>query len=378
MKKFLFLICLALMPSVAFSAVAKKWTFIVYLNGDNNLDTFGDVNIKQMEKVGSTADVNVIVLRDRADQKVSAKIYYVNKGTLTTVKDFKKNLDMGDYHNMIELFRYAYTNYPAEHYVFDIWDHGGGWGKRLRTESFRDISWDDGSGNHITTPQIGLAMAEMVKINGGNKIDLVGTDACLMQMIEVGNEVAPYATAMVASEETEPGDGWDYAVPLTLLAKNPDVTAIQLGDSIASGYVATGTSGLQQSVVQTSDLATAKEKLSNLALLLMKFDVLTRDQVTAVINQTKGFAYSDFKDILDFTAHLTAATSDTTIKAAAKEVSDAVKVAIKGQHSNITGANGLSIWLPDSSTYSSKKDRYALLEWSSSTKWDDFLAAIYQ
>ena len=380
MKKFLLLASCLFLSATAFAQidapVVKKWTFIVYLNGDNNLDSFGDVNINQMKQVGSSADVNVIVLRDRANQSTSAKIYYVQKGSLKTVKDFGKNLDMGDYRTMIDLFQYSVTNYPAEHYVFDIWNHGGGWGKR--SSDFRDISWDDGSGHHITTPQMGIAMAEMVKINNGKKIDLIGTDACLMQMAEVVNEVGPSVTAMVASEETEPGNGWDYAAPLAFLTKNPNATGIEVGDQIAAAYITTASSGLQQSVVAVDDLMVAKEKLSALATLLAKFDVLSKDQVKAAIEQTKGFAYDDFKDIIDFLNIITAATSDVAIKTAAQDAADAVKTAIKGNHSIIDHANGLSIWLPDSYTYSSKKARYADLEWSKSTSWGVFLAALYE
>src|SRR3990167_3912059 len=39
----------------------KKWTFMIFLNGNNNLDHFGEANIKSMEKVGSNDDVNIVV-----------------------------------------------------------------------------------------------------------------------------------------------------------------------------------------------------------------------------------------------------------------------------------------------------------------------------
>ena len=42
------------------------------------------------------------------------------------------------------------------------------------------------------------------------KLDWIGFDACLMSTAEVASLVSPYARYMVASEENEPGFGWNY------------------------------------------------------------------------------------------------------------------------------------------------------------------------
>jgi hypothetical protein len=358
--------------------VTKKWTFIVFMNGDNNLDSYGDLNLNQMKSVGSSDDVNIVVLRDRANQATSSKIYYVQKGSLEVVKDFNKNIDMGDYRNMVDLFKFAQANYPAEHYAFDIWDHGAGWGLTSFIPEFRDISWDDGTGNYITTPQMGIAMAEMAKLNGGKKIDLVGTDACLMQMAEVVNEVAPSVTAMVASEEVEPGSGWDYSVPLNFLTQKPEATALELGDSIAAGYLATAGTRLQQSVISIDELATLKEKISVFANTLSEFNTLSKTQIGKIITQTKGFTYGDFKDLIDFANKVAAAAPNSELNSAALDVVNAAKDAIKSNHSNIANANGLSIWIPTKSIHTTKKARYAKLAWNQETTWSNFLAELYK
>jgi hypothetical protein len=43
------------------------------------------------------------------------------------------------------------------------------------------------------------------------KIDILGFDACLMSMYEIGAVLAPYANYLLASELLEPGTGWDYS-----------------------------------------------------------------------------------------------------------------------------------------------------------------------
>jgi hypothetical protein len=57
--------------AVAVSARPLKasWTFMVYLDADNNLDPYGPLNIQQMSNgLTPDANINVIVLMDRLEQ----------------------------------------------------------------------------------------------------------------------------------------------------------------------------------------------------------------------------------------------------------------------------------------------------------------------
>ena len=53
-------------------------------------------------------------------------------------------------------------------------------------------------------------MLERVKRETGREIDLLGFDACLMNMLEVALSTPGTARFIVGSEELEPGDGWPY------------------------------------------------------------------------------------------------------------------------------------------------------------------------
>jgi len=57
----------------------QPWTFMVYMAGDNNLDPDGVQDLKEMKKVGSTDEVNIIAQFDRATGHV-AKRYLLRKG----------------------------------------------------------------------------------------------------------------------------------------------------------------------------------------------------------------------------------------------------------------------------------------------------------
>lgn len=370
------LVSLVLSLGTAYGATPKAWTFIVFMNGDNNLDSFGDLNLSQMKTVGSTDAVNIIVLRDRYNQSTTAKIYYVQKGSLKTVKDYGKNIDMGDWHQTVELFKFSAENYPADRYAFVVWDHGGGWKKRSR-QVFRDISWDDHTGNFITTPQLAQAMAEMKVINNGKKIDLLGMDACLMQMAEVVTQVAPSVDAVVASEEVEPGEGWNYKV-LSNITNDPTMSALDFGAKISDEFVKANGREVQSSSVSAAGVVAASQSVRELADALTKFDKISKDDLTTIMSSTQKFDVAAYRDFIDFAKRVGAATEDAELKATAARAETAVRAAIHANFTTITDATGLSVWLPSRYDYPARKDQYKALDWAGLTHWDLLLDKLYE
>lgn len=83
------------------------------------------------------------------------------------------------------------------------WDHGGGW-TGMGADETND---EDGLG----IDEIAQGLDEGMAAAGVSTLDLLGFDACLMATYEVASTLAPYADYMVASEELEPGHGWNYA-----------------------------------------------------------------------------------------------------------------------------------------------------------------------
>ena len=179
-------------PSHAASdAAQKEWTVLVFLNGNNNLDSFGAVNINQMEKVGSTPDINIVV-QWASYASDRTKRLYIQKGNGTSavtspvVEDFPR-VDMGDVKTLNDFIAWGIQKYPAKHYFIDVWDHGGGWHRgTLRPY---DISLDEFTGHLITTKQLGQAMAQAAGLIG-HKVDIYGSDACMMAMAEVATEIS--------------------------------------------------------------------------------------------------------------------------------------------------------------------------------------------
>ncbi|MBI4862473.1 MAG: hypothetical protein HY815_19765 [Candidatus Riflebacteria bacterium] len=388
------LVILAL-PIMAFAQdvqAEKEWTFMVFLNGDNNLDSAGVDDMNEMEKVGSTDQVNIIAQHDRSGSS-GTKRYFVKKDSSTSaitspVIQEMPECDMGNWQEALKFFQWGVQNYPAKKYLFAIWNHGAGWEKRTRTARnvlLKGISYDDQSGNHITTPQLGLllkAMSEQI----GRKVDVIAYDACLMQMGEVGFEVKDYALVQVGAEETEPGDGWPYDDFLPPLVAKPSMDAREFGTIMVDKYNASYSNGSQghantcQSAVDLTKMPQFLEKLNAFADALAA-NAGQNAVILQVITSTQAYAYTQYKDLCDFTTKLLAKLDvpeiQTTGKALLKFVKEelVIKNGIAG--SGMNGSYGLSLYFPTKSQYDSMRQKYAELNLSQKGKWDEFLQGLF-
>src|SRR5882724_12524020 len=111
--------------------VKKLWTVAVYMAGDNDLDNNGKLDLAEMKKVGSTADMNVVVQFDSLGAGSKTTRYEISKGSIASLaKDAKQKLgtqNTGDPQSLIGFIDWVATNYPAEHYLLVLWNHGQGW-----------------------------------------------------------------------------------------------------------------------------------------------------------------------------------------------------------------------------------------------------------
>ena len=52
---------LSVFSSLSAFAAEKEWTYLVFMNGNNNLDSYGAMDINELESIGSTDKINVVV-----------------------------------------------------------------------------------------------------------------------------------------------------------------------------------------------------------------------------------------------------------------------------------------------------------------------------
>lgn len=363
----------------------KEWTFLVFINGHNNLSSFADMNIKDMEKTGSSDKVNLVVEWGSASSNMTKRLLVrkstnPNKVTSPSVMEMP-NHDMGDYKNLMDFISWGVKTYPAKKYFIAVWNHGSGWHRTAKGMSARDISFDDNTGNFITTEQLGLVLQESAKIIG-RPVDIYGSDACLMQMIEVAGEFKGSVDIMVGSQELEPGEGWPYAPFIQKWISKPTLTASEVSVLLSKEYQDAYSGGVYGhkpdttfSAVDLRKLPTLYASLTTLQSSLRALDTAQFAQVKKAISNSMSFYYSDYVDLGDFLANTQALSFSSGIEGLSSSQSALKEVVITADNGdNFFRASGLSIWLP---TYVMPElDRYDNLEFSKATGWNELVRQV--
>jgi len=372
-----------------------EWTVMIYLDADNNLESAGIDDINEMEMVGSTTDVNIVVQVDRIPYSVLAsnnqgyaddisngdwtdtRRYYITQDfdPVQINSQLKSNLgelNMGDYQTLVDFANWAMTNYPAQKYLLVIWNHGGGFRSPVYTT--KDIAWDYTNGeDKITMPELEDALSA-VSSQIGKKIDIVGMDACLMAMTEVAYQIKDYAGIMVASEENEPGDGWPYDSILAQLVSNPSMSAEQLATDIVDKYIFSYSSGnATQSAIDLSYLDILAGQLSNLALAIKSDSFTSKSRYIVGAVNSQYYGDPDFIDLYDLCNQLLTYSNSLEVKNIASNIQQTLDDAIlKSGYigGKVSNSKGLSIYFP---WYYGYSGYYNFTNFSRDTLWDEML-----
>ena len=383
-------------------STGADWTFMTYIS-DSDLEYFSIEDMIEMERVGSTDKVNIVVQIDRWDgydkpdwnddsngDWETAKRYLItkeNKGDhvigSTAIEDIGE-INTGDPDELVEFVQWAQANYPAEHYALNIWNHGSGATGVAYEQSCPDYCWYYGNeADKLELSEIDSALNEITS-NGENKLDIVGFDACLMSTIEVVEAVAPYSDIMIGSEILEPGDGWDYSF-LQLLVDNPSTTPEQLGAKIVDTFVAQGQTSAQSYALTMLDMGMAEYTIDSINALAELKDS------TSLISDLEAIRYnsvhvepgdsSSAVDLLHLMNSLSEYTTDSKVKMAADRAASNVsamilKAEFNGDPSDIdtTGMTGISILFPNLENEWAKRTKGM----SENTQWGELMEDYYE
>lgn len=375
-----------------------KWTFMVYMAGDNNLSTAGDKDLGEMRQVGSTPEVNILVQFDNQGERGTNRYRVLSGGQQDLVMPLGET-DSGDPKVLEAFVDWAARQYPAERYALVLWSHGSAWepaeldkiarsvnspnynskeaadrsaspmGKvvfrtslerifQLPSAGERAICVDDGSGHSLDTLELEKVLVRTKEILGQD-IDLLGMDACLMSNLEVAFQVRPYAKYLVASEESEPNDGWPYERLLRHLVDDPNLPTAQIADHIVQDYIRSYLDrGYTDAVTQTAlelgrmdELTTPLDALAN-ALLAENREQMRFNLWNAMFRTTRFWGDT----LLDVT-HFCEELEKQAISPATRQASQQVRLALaqgagrfvvaeKHNGKKVARCGGVTIYLP--------------------------------
>jgi hypothetical protein len=385
-----------------------EWTVLVYADADNDLEAPILDDLDEMERVGSVKGVNVVMQIDRwrplpgspaanRDDTTNgdwdqARRYFVTRDDGSTkihslqLQDLGE-VDMSHPKELASFLAWGVKTFPAKRYALVMEDHGSGW---------RGGFVDD---NAPPEPKpIMMSLAELkdglesgLKQAGIPKLDLFATDACLMAMLEIGDAIAPSVKYWVASEELQPGPGFEYSIALGALAKNPKMDGAALGkafvDAMRIGY-GKGSSGHDPTVTSAafdmSKVPAVRAAVDALAKLL------AADIESAKVPLGMSAEYVDlfggssnpvsgpkdgFADLVQVAAVVRETSSKKEVKAAAQAVIAAVDAARvdKFMGDDRPNGRGMSIWMPPPEVVSKGLPLYRKTPFGQSSAWASML-----
>jgi len=366
---------------------AGSWTVLTYEIADTDLEPFMMTDVGEMgDAEPDDEDLTIVSLVDRADgftdedvlglgDWVGAKLLKIDPQGATELEDLG-DTNTGDPAVLSRFISDNVAAYPADHYSLIISDHGASW---------------PGVGGDLSSEQDSLSLAEIhegiasgLETAGLDKLDLLGFDACLMATQEVASDLAPLADRMLASQELEPGHGWDYTA-LNYVIENGGATVDELGSAIIAGFEAQAVEWETDSDITLSliDLT----KMDALDAAIAEFTGQLVDQSAAVapvvgrtLASTLGFGRSP--DPLEDTHMTDLGILAGEIGVDALQVSDAADDVVRALNDAVVdrvagqatkGATGLSIYFPPQYDYYDAG--YDELE--SDSGWGEFLTAYY-
>jgi hypothetical protein len=430
-------------PPAPATGAGDTWTVMLYQDADDQVlekDIFVDFN--EAERVGSSDRVRIVSQIDRFagafqgdGNWTGARRYFLTQDNDLTsihseIAQDVGEIDMSEGQSLVDFVQWAASNFPADHYVLILSDHGMGWPGGW---SDPDPGGYDSSsaplasrlGENIYLDELDRALQQSRQAAGIEKFDIIGMDACLMAQLEVMSALQPHAHYAVASEETEPSLGWAYASFLGDLVQNPDMDAAQLSKLIVQSYI--------QDDQRISDPAARADFLQQGSPLggIFGYNPASADQIVAQLEQgvtisamsldnlpalmdgMNSFAYAlqnedqqlvaearsytqsytsifgrqvppAYIDLGHFVLLLANNTSNASVKQAAEQLVAALQNTITAERHGAgkKGSTGLAIYFPNSTLYSSPlagPQSYTVIanRFVKSSLWDDFLAFHY-
>jgi len=352
-----------------------RWTVMVYISGDNNLESYVVPDIEtELAATGSSADVQVLALADRGPgydtsygDWQTTKLFHVTQGMTAApenaVADWGER-NMGDPQTLIDFVTWSKANYPADHYALVFWGHGWNWHPGY-------VMADDTNADTLEYEETRFAIPSL------GYIDVVGYDGCNMASIEIFDLWHGHATAVTGSQEWVGAEGLQYDLVLAQLVSNPNMTA----DQVAIAFSQSATADKTWSAVAVDGRYSMLKTAVNDWSLTLKTGLSTyRKKYDRAFGATQDFwqAPTD-KDLYDMAYEINRLVNDSNIKSKSQAVMSAVNaVVLHERHVNAySGAHGITIY--HISKASEKDFNYAYyrstIDFALTTGWDEFLDA---
>lgn len=385
-----------------------EWTVLVYADADNDLEGPILDDLDEMERIGSVKGVNVVIQIDRwrphpaspmanRDDKTNgdwdqAKRFFVTRDDGSTKINSLELQDLGEIDmshpkELHDFLVWGIKKFPAKKYALVMEDHGSGWKGAFVDEK----APPEKSPMMMMLAELQTGLSTGLKDAGIAKLDLFATDACLMSTLEVADAISPYVKYWVASEELQPGPGFEYTLALGAVAQNPKLDGVGLGKAFVNamrlGYGPTSkfhdptvTSALFD-MGKIPAVRTAVDKLAKVMAADLEANKIPMGMASEVVDTfgPRTDPISGPKDGFADLVQVAAVVRDTSTKSDSKSAATAVITALdasrldKHMGEDRPHARGMSIWLPPPEVVAKGLAHYRKTPFGKTSPWADLL-----
>ena len=354
-------------------AARAKWTVMVYMSGDNNLESYIVKDLElELAQLGSNADIQITALADRGpgyDKSrgdwQTTKLFHPTAGMVAdaagAVADWGER-NMGDPDTLADFVEWSKANYPADRYALYFWGHGWGW--------HPDWTMEDGTpgGDGLNPHEVKSVFSRL------GFIDVVGYDACNMAQIEILSLWNGHATAVTGSQEYVNMDGIEYETVVSQLRASPLMTPDQLAINTSASTIFEVTWSAMAVDGRYDALRTA---VNDWSIALKNALPTQRTAIARGFQNAKSFwqAPTD-KDLYDLAKQINVQVSDAGLRAKGTAVMNAVDALVLhrrftgSKYSMVHGITITGISRPVEKT--ADWTYYHTLDFALTTGWDEF------
>jgi len=433
-------------------------------------------DFKLIKKIGSTDRVSILAQLDRAGRKKTIRLHLTKGGDFNDdiVESFGET-NSGDPCELVDFLDWGMKRHPARRYMVILWGHGAGaldvdyltgddpppsrlksCRRRLRQSlprlvkerGMKSISEDDlfphhqllferlifapskfsllardrakligvdqptdGPLDYLDNRELKFAFEE-IKKRHRRRIDVVGMDACLMSMVEIGFQLRGLVDYLVGSQDLVPKEGFPYDKIFQQMTDNPAITPRELSAEMVRHYINSFAAKFNPTLsacdLRTLNVALEKSlagAIGHLAKMLLGFishlgaDTEAAKMVRSAILHARGrsqyYDVGDYVDIYHFSDLLERYWDRASvekerlkngsrvaislreirqIQSACRKVKshfgpDKFVIASKSKGRPVRNSNGLSIYFP----IKGMDPTYKVIDFVEKTVWQDFI-----
>ncbi len=266
---------------------AGTWAIYWYLCG-SDLESDAEaatMDLYELQCASLPENVQVIIETGGArewyheDVEAGQQGRYLYDSDGLTFLEAQPEADMGDPETLADFLSFCKENFPADHTMFLLWNHGGG---SVSGAAFDEI-YDYDS---LTLDEMYQAFGSVYELSEENPpFDIVGFDTCLMATIDTAWMLSDVSHYLIASEEMEPGCGWSYDKWVQTLGDHPGIDGAALGQIICDSYM----EGCED-IGMEQEATLSVVDLQKIQPLLNAYDDLGKEALTLACEDSTFFA----------------------------------------------------------------------------------------